>query len=199
MRAEVRIRPQADDDSAAVARVVRDAFVSEPEVVGLEQALGGRSDSWGLVAVRDDTVVGHVRLTRGWIDAAERLVEVLVLSPLSVTPEHQRQGIGGRLLQRALEAAEQMEAPAVFLEGDPGFYGPKGWRPAAEVGVTPPSERIPAPACQVVTLSRFDDGMRGRLVYADSFWAHDCVGLRGDALRAFEPDPRPRPGTVPLP
>ena len=25
--------------------------------------------------------------------------------------------------------------------------------------------------------------MRGRLVYADTFWAHDCVGLRGDVLQ----------------
>jgi hypothetical protein len=24
--------------------------------------------------------------------------------------------------------------------------------------------------------------MRGRLVYADTFWEHDCVGLRGPRL-----------------
>lgn len=189
MQAEVLIRPQADDDATEVAVVLAHAFADEPEVVGLERALSGRSDSWGLVAVAENVVVGHVRLTRGWVDAPDRVVDVLVLGPLSVAPERQREGIGGRLLAQALATAERMEAPAVFLEGDPGYYRRKGWRPAVEIGVTPPSERIPAPACQVVTLSRYDDGMQGRLVYADTFWAHDCVGLRGDALRAFEPDP----------
>lgn len=75
-----------------------------------------------------------------------------------------------------------MGAPAVFLEGDPGYYSPLGWRPAAEVGVCAPSERIPAPACQVVALPAYEVWMRGRLVYADAFWEWDCVGLRGEVL-----------------
>ena len=182
----MEIRPQTGDDAAGVAELLARAFTEEPAIVGLEEALSRRSDSWGIVAAADDVVVGHVRLTRGWVDAPDRVVEVLVLGPLSVAPEHQRQGIGGRLLTEALAVADRLEAPAVFLEGDPGYYGRQGWRPAAEIGVTPPSERIPAPGCQVVTLSRYDDTIRGRLVYADTFWAHDCVGLRGDDLRAFQ-------------
>lgn len=183
MQADVLIRPQSDGDATEVADVLANAFADEPEIVGLERGLSGRSDSWGLVAVAGHVVVGHVRLTRGWVDALDRVVEVLVLGPLSVAPEYQRRGIGGRLLARALETAEQLEAPAVFLEGDPGYYRRKGWRPAAEIGVTPPSDRIPAAACQVVTLTGYQSWMRGRLVYADTFWAHDCVGLRGDVLQ----------------
>jgi putative acetyltransferase len=184
----VEIRPQTGDDAAGVADLLARAFTEEPAIVGLERALSRRSDSWGIVAAAEDVVVGHVRLTRGWVDAPDRVVEVLVLGPLSVAPEHQRQGIGGRLLTEALAEAERLEAPGVFLEGDPGYYGRQGWRPAAEIGVTPPSDRIPAPGCQVVTLSRYDDTITGRLVYADTFWAHDCVGLRGDDLRAFLED-----------
>jgi putative acetyltransferase len=182
----VTIRPRTGDDAAAVADLLARAFADEPAIVGLEQALSGRPDSWSLVAVSDDVVVGHVRLTRGWVDAPDRVVDVLVLGPLSVSPERQRQGIGGGLLVEALAWAERLEAPAVFLEGDPGYYGRQGWRPAADIGVTPPSERIPAPGCQVATLSRYDPTIRGRLVYADTFWAHDCVGLRGDDLLAFQ-------------
>jgi putative acetyltransferase len=182
----VEMRPQTGDDAAGVADLLARAFSEEPAIVGLEQALSRRSDSWGIVAAADDMVVGHVRLTRGWVDAPDRVVEVLVLGPLSVAPEHQRRGIGGRLLTEALAVAERLEAPAVFLEGDPGYYGRQGWRPAAEIRVTPPSERIPAPGCQVVTLSWYDDSITGRLIYADTFWAHDCVGLRGDDLRAFQ-------------
>lgn len=172
------IRDQRSADAPAVQAVLASAFTAEPEVQALESALERRRDSRGFVAEVGGGIVGHVRLTRGWVDAPERLVEVLVLSPLSVAPEHQRRGIGRALIAHALQEAEREGAPAVFLEGDPGYYSRHGWRPAAEVGVSPPSDRIPVAACQVVTLPGFEPWMRGRLVYADTFWAYDCVGLR---------------------
>lgn len=160
-----------------------EAFSDEPEVAGLEVALSERADSTGFVAEAGGAVVGHVRLTRGWVDAPEALVPVLVISPLAVRPDHHGQGIGRALVAHAVAEADGLGEPAVFLEGDPGYYSRLGWRPAADIGVTAPSDRIPAPACQVVTLSAYQPWMRGRLVYADTFWAHDCVGLRGEALR----------------
>ena len=120
--------------------------------------------------------------TRGWIDAEARLVEVLVLSPLSVAPEWQRRGIGRALVAHAVAEAKRAGVPAVFLEGDPAYYARLGWRPASELGVTPPSARIPEPAFQAVPLPAWEPWMRGALVYADTFWAFDCVGLRGDSL-----------------
>ncbi len=179
----VTIRDQNDADADAVAALIGVAFADEPAVVGLEADLARRSDSHGFVAVADGVVVGHVRLTRGWIDADERMVEALVLSPLSVHPERQRRGVGSALVAHAVGAAELLGAPAVFLEGDPGYYGRLGWRPASDVGVSAPSRRIPGPAFQVVTLAGFRPWMRGRLVYPETFWTHDAVGLRG-AVRA---------------
>lgn len=180
--ADVTIRRQVPEDAAAVRDIIGRAFEAEPEVVALEEALAQRSDSSGSVALIGERVVGQVRLTRGWIDADARLVEVLVLSPLSVTPEWQRRGIGRVLVAHAVAEAARAGVPAVFLEGDPAYYGRLGWRPAADLGVTPPSTRIPEPACQAVALPGWDPSMRGALVYAEPFWAHDCVGLRGDRL-----------------
>ena len=188
------IRPQLPSDDAAVEAVLAAAFVDEPEVLALEASLQRRPDSHGYLAEADARVVGHVRLTRGWIDAAPRLVEVLVLSPLSVAPEYQGRGIGAALCAHAVREAERMSAPAVFLEGSPRYYGRIGWRPAAELGVTPPSERIPLPAFQAVRLAAWESWMRGALVYAEPFWAHDCVGLRGDRLAAVRRTLEP--GTV---
>ncbi len=180
--ADVTIRRQVHEDDAAVCDVIGPAFDGEPEVVALEEALAQRSDSTGYVALVDDLVVGHVRLTRGWIDAEARLVEVLVLSPLSVVPGWQRLGIGRALVAHAVAEANRAGVPAMFLEGDPAYYARLGWRPASELGVTAPSARIPAPACQAVALPGWEPWMRGALVYADTFWALDCVGLRGERL-----------------
>ncbi len=179
---DASIRRQTLQDVAALRDVIGRAFGGEAEVVALEEALAQRSDSTGYVALVDDRIVGHVRLTRGWIDAEPRLVEVLVLSPLSVAPEWQRRGIGRALVAYAVEEAERAAVPAVFLEGDPAYYARLGCRPAAELGVTPPSARIPEPACQAIPLAGWEPWMRGALVYADTFWAFDCVGLRGARL-----------------
>ena len=150
--ADAAIRRQVQEDAAAVRDVIGRAFDGEPEVVALEEALAQRSDSTGYVALVDDRVVGHVRLTRGWIDAETRLVDVLVLSPLSVAPEWQSRGIGRALVAHAVAEAKRAGVPAVFLEGDPAYYVRLGWRPASELGVTPPSARIPERACQAVPL-----------------------------------------------
>ncbi len=180
--ADATIRRQVPEDSAALRDVIGRAFEAHPEVVALEEALAQRSDSTGYVALVDGRVVGHVRLTRGWIDAEARLVEVLVLSPLSVAPEWQSQGIGRALVAHAVADAKRAGVPAVFLEGDPAYYVQLGWIPAAELGVTPPSARIPKPAFQALPLPGWEPWMRGALVYAETFWAFDCVGLRGDIL-----------------
>jgi len=178
----VTIRRQLPENAASVRNVLARAFNREPEVCDLEDALARRLDSTGYVAVHDGRVVGHVRLTRGWIDAEARLIEVLVLSPLSVAPDLQRRGIGRALVQRAVAEAERAGSPAVFLEGDPAYYSRLGWQPASELGVTAPSVRIPDRAFQAVRLSAWEPEMTGALVYADTFWALDVVGLRGERL-----------------
>jgi putative acetyltransferase len=71
--------------------------------------------------------------------------------------------------------------PIVFLEGDPGFYGVRGFEPATPAGFRSPSLRIPEPAFQVARLSAYRPWMTGTLVYSEPFWAFDCVGLRQPA------------------
>jgi putative acetyltransferase len=51
-------------------------------------------------------------------------------------------------------------------------------RPETQLGFTAPSVRIPNAAFQVVTLPSYQPWMTGALVYAEQFWALDCVGLR---------------------
>jgi putative acetyltransferase len=173
------------DDREPVLRVVEEAFGPDegPTVVRLVTALDeSGSTRASLVADADGLVVGHVQLSRSWIDAREALVDVLVLSPLSVAPTHQRQGIGAELLRAALVEAERLGSPAVFLEGDPGFYSERGWSAAGPQGFTASSARIPAPAFQVALLPAYESWMTGALVYCEPFWALDCVGLRDPLL-----------------
>jgi putative acetyltransferase len=183
----LEIRPAQTADRESIRRVVEAAFADHgEEVANLVEALdAARRTRLSLVAEYDGAVVGHVQLSQSWIDARERLLEVLVLSPLGVLPERQHQGIGSKLVAAALAGARELGAPAVFLEGDPGYYSKRGFEPGAAHGVTPPSVRIPAPAFQVVVLDA-DALLPGALVYCDAFWELDCVGLRDPRLAQVE-------------
>ncbi len=135
-------------------------------------------------------MAAHVGLSPAWVDARRELVDVWMLSPLSVHPDHQRRGLGTALVAAAIEAARAGGAPLLFLEGDPGYYGPRGFRPAHELGFLPPSDRVPVPALQVVRYDGAEDWMTGRVVYPDVWWRYDAAGLRDPELARIEEELR---------
>ena len=128
----------------------------------------------------------HVQLSKAWIDARSRLVDALMLTPLSVVPERQRQGLGTRLLEHALRTADELGVAAVFLEGDRAFYGKRGFVRGASLQLLRPSLRIPEPAFQVARLSRYESWMTGHVIYPESMWETDSVGLRDPRLATIE-------------
>ena len=185
----MEIREQRPAEEPAVEEVVSAAFGEPPDgrVVQMMRALRSSGAARvSLVAVADEEVVAHVGLSRGWVDARRELVEVLVLSPLSVRPDHQRHGVGTALLTAALRSADDRGAPAVFLEGSPDYYGRRGFSSASARGFDRPSTRIPDPGFQVALLSSYQPWMVGRLVYPEAFWVTDTAGLRDPGLEQVE-------------
>ena len=175
------IREAGPADHTAIHALVDEAFGHHAGVADLVDDLraSGRVEA-ELVAEDGEDIVGHVGLERAWVDDDAAVVDVLTLSPLSVSPSHQGAGLGTRLLEAALSAARDRGEAYVFLEGDPGYYGTRGFGPALDHGFLRPTDRIPGPAFQVAVLD--DRGVTGRLVYPDAFWRHHATGLRGEHL-----------------
>ena len=88
-----------------------------------------------LVSERDGVLTGHVMLTE--IDVPlppgedPRYWKFVMLAPLAVRLEDRNRGLGGALIR---EAAQRAPANAVFLVGDPDYYGRYGFENAVEFG-----------------------------------------------------------------
>src|SRR3954454_8570116 len=151
------VRPEQPADHEAVRRLVAAAFGEDDPVHGSDVAqiwasLGHHRRA-GLVAEERGVVVGHVGLSQGWVDARRDLVEVWVLSPLSVVPERQGEGFGTALVAAAVETARGSGTPALFLEGSPYYYGSRGFERADRHGFLPAAPGgTPPPALPVAVL-----------------------------------------------
>jgi len=178
----VDVRGELHGDREALREVHLRAFGDHGQTVAdlvdaLRTAITA-DDGLSLVAECAGDVVGHVMFARGLLDAPRRLVGVQVLSPLAVVPERQGEGIGAALVRRGLECMAERSVPLVFLEGSPGYYARFGFSPGGAQGFRRPSLRIPDAAFQALRLPAYEPWMTGTLVYSDTFWEHDAVGLR---------------------
>jgi putative acetyltransferase len=179
---ELVLRSEQPGEAQRIRAVVEEAFAEQPGVGALVDALR-ESPDWvpalSFVAELDGEVVGHILLTRSLLDAPRRLVDVLVLSPVSVAPPHQHAGVGSALIRHGLDTVRDLpDEPLIFLEGAAGFYARFGFEPAEPLGFRRPSLRIPEAAFQVLTLPSWEPWMTGTLVYSRVFWDLDFVGLR---------------------
>jgi putative acetyltransferase len=112
------------------------AFVRSYEADIVDRLRANGKALLSLVALAGDEVVGHVLFSPLIIEPGPLAWPVCLLGPLAVKPAHQNQGIGSDLVLHGLDAVQATECSAVFLVGDPAYYGRFGFRPAQAFGVT---------------------------------------------------------------
>jgi putative acetyltransferase len=182
MRMDVRSEQPADH--AAIHTVVRAAFRDDAtaELVARIRRSNNYVPSLALVAADDGVIVGHIMLSHVPLDDGTRVHRVVTLSPVSVRPDRQGQGIGGALIECAIGRAEEQREPLVVLEGSPAYYPRFGFRPAAGFGIVLhlPSW-APPEAAMVYPLSRYRPEIRGTVRYPPAF----------DVVNADRPAGRP--------
>lgn len=93
---------------------------------------------------------------------------VLVLAPLSVKPEFQRQVVGPTLIRRAHRLAKELGYQYSLVLGSGLCYPKFGYIPAEQLGVTPP-EGIPSANLMAVKLQKSAKPLSGTVTYAKEF------------------------------
>lgn len=127
----MQIRDERPEDAAAISRITAAAFADAPHASGTEARIVEALRQAGaltvsLVATSDDgRILGHVAFSPVQIDQVA--ARWYGLGPVSVTPDLQRQGIGGALIRAGLARLTALNADGCVLLGDPAYYARSGF------------------------------------------------------------------------
>ena len=128
-----------------------------------------------LIMVDGDTdeVIGYVNFSRFHLDGKYE-DELLLLSPVAVKTELQRQHISKELIEYGFEKAKGLGYKAVIVEGNPMNYRSRGFVTSAPFGITAhESVGLPAPECLMVKelIPGGLTGIQGQVAYSD----YECL------------------------
>jgi putative acetyltransferase len=148
-------------DRAAIHEVVKAAFGRRGEADLVDRLREDGSVAISLVALDDEEIVGHILLSK-----MEAPFAALGLAPLAVSPGRQHSGIGSRLVRAALERANNEGWQAVFVLGDPEYYGRFGFDASLASGFGSP---YAGPHFMVLALKGELPVSAGAITYARPF------------------------------
>ena len=97
-----------------------------------------------------DEVIGYAMFSRFHIEGRYE-EELLILTPVAVKTELQRQHISKDMLEHGFELAKAKGFKAVLVEGDPRNYNSRGFQSSFKFGIEAgPTIQLPHPDCLMV-------------------------------------------------
>lgn len=97
-----------------------------------------------------DTIIGYAMFSRFHIEGKYE-DELLLLTPVAVKTEMQRQHISKDLLENGFVKAKEMGFKSILVEGNPQNYNPRGFQSSYKFGIEAgPNIKLPHPDCLMV-------------------------------------------------
>lgn len=159
---EFTIRNAREEDWPGISRISEIAFGRSTEGTLVRELARDGDLILSLVAENDDGIIGHIAYSSVTIDGQDAAA---ALGPMSVLPQYQHHGIGGRLVNEGLAHLKHGERSLVFVLGHTYFYPKFGFDAALANKF---SAEWSGPAFMALRL--FEGGPEtGRVEYARAF------------------------------
>ena len=137
------IRGEREEDYGAVEFLIRESFwnvyhpgCSEHYVMHVLRDDPAFVKELDFVMEQDGRIIGQNMFMKTIIEADDgKVIDVLTMGPICITPELKRRGYGKFLLAHCLEKATELGFGAVLFEGNIGFYGHCGFDYASKFGI----------------------------------------------------------------
>ena len=137
------IRHEKPDDYRAVEYLIRESFwnvyrpgCSEHYVMHVLRDDPAFVKELDFVMEQDGRLIGQNMFMKTIINADDgRVIPVLTMGPICITPELKRKGYGKAILDYSLEKAAGLGYGAVLFEGNILFYGKSGFDYSSKFGI----------------------------------------------------------------
>jgi putative acetyltransferase len=168
------IRTETSDDYKQVYQLHYEAFGNRDDEAQLVERIR-RSEGFvpdlSVVAEVEDTIAGHVLISKASVVDNDKIHQVLVLAPAAVKPDVQKQGIGTKLIVEALQRCKDYGFGLVLLIGPPSYYPRMGFKPAREYGLDLKQFNVPDEVFMVYEVMKGTLGdIKGELIYPEVFF-----------------------------
>lgn len=172
----INIRQETEKDYKLSETVVEKAFKNAEHSDHKEQILVDklrRSDAFipelSLVAESNKEIIGHIMLTKLFIENEDNRYKSLALAPVSVLTEYQNKGIGSKLINKSLKIAKELGFKSVIVLGHDKYYPRFGFKPASIWGIKAPFD-VPDEAFMALELEdKSLDDVTGSVIYSKEF------------------------------
>lgn len=148
----LEIRNETMADRQAVEELTRRAFYNiyapgctEHYLVRIMREHRDFIPQLDLVALLDGEVVGNIMYTKArLVDEQGQEKPILTFGPISVAPEHQRQGYGKALIEASFRRAAELGYDVVVIFGSPANYVARGFQSCKRHNICLEGGRFPA-------------------------------------------------------
>ena len=132
----MQIREAVETDLNDVLSIERLAFGYEKEAELVRELLHDPSAKplLSLLALKKGRAVGHILFTSAHLSDSKDAASIVILAPLAIVPDSQKQGIGGKLIEHGLALLSKSGVDLVFVLGHPEYYPRYGFTPAGQIG-----------------------------------------------------------------
>ena len=174
---KITIRQEHPSDYKTVFDLIEEAFKNEQLSDQKEQILVEKLrkssefiPELSLVAVFNDEIIGHILLTKIKILNNNRSFDSLALAPVSVKPNFQKKGVGGKLIIESHRIAKILGHHSIVLLGHENYYPKFGYELASKYNIKIPFD-APDENCMVIELTENGlQGVSGTVQYSKAFY-----------------------------